>query len=120
MATYKNPYKGKPKTPTGVMPEDQAIRHGIVGVAFCGATDPSYRKAYWRRRPVKKMFEAVKHYRQLVHGVNEPRLATTLRDAVHYLIEPMSRGNGGGGTYNTVASQDNDNSLSAVQTPLKV
>jgi hypothetical protein len=117
MATYKNPYKGKPKTPTGVMPEDQAIRHGIVGVAFCGATDPSYRKAYWRRRPVKKMFEAVKHYRQLVHGVNEPRLATTIRDAVHYLIEPMSRGNSW--TANTGA-QDNDNSLNAVQSPLKV
>jgi hypothetical protein len=117
MATYKNPYKGKPKTPTGVMPEDQAIRHGLVGVAFCGATDASYRKRYWKNRKVKKMFEAVKSYRQLVHGVNEPRLATTLRDAVHYLIEPMSRGNSW--TANT-GTQDNDNSLSAVQSPLKV
>lgn len=117
MATYKNPYKGKPKTPSGVMPEDQATRHGLVGVAFCGASDASYRKAYWRRRPVKKMFEAVKHYRQLVHGVNQNRLATTLRDAVHYLIEPMSRGNSWTANAGT---QDNDNSLKAVATPLKV
>lgn len=117
MATYKNPYKGKPKTPTGVMPEDQAIRHGLVGVAFCGATDASYRKTYRHNRKVKALFTAVKHYRQMVHGVNEPRLATTVRDAVHYLIEPMTRGSG---WVSNSQNQDNDNSLSAVQSPLKV
>lgn len=96
MATYKNPYKGKNTTPAGVMPEDMATRHGLTGAAFCGASDASYKKTYRHNRKVKAMFQTVKHYRQMVHGVQAPRLASTLRNAVHYLIEPMSRGNSAG------------------------
>lgn len=97
---YKNPYVGKNKSPSGVMPEDMAIRHGLTAVAFGGATDPSFRKSYWRRHTAKAIFEGVKSYRQTVHNVHEKRLPTTLRDSVHYLIEPMSRSRDGG-TYAT-------------------
>lgn len=118
MAKYKNPYKGKNITPSGVLPEDLAVRHNLVGAST--ASDKTYRKTYRADRKVKRMFEQVKRYRQTVHGVHENRLASTLRDAVHYLIEPMSRGNGGQGTYSTTAAQDTDDTLTSVQTPLKV
>jgi hypothetical protein len=119
MANYKNPYKGKDKTPSGVMPEDMAIRHNLVGAPYCGASDASYRKTYRHNRKVKKMFEQVKTYRQNVHGVNEPRLAQTLRDAVHFLIEPMAR-SAGPSNYSSVPSADTDDTLAAVSKPLKV
>lgn len=104
LTKFKNPYKGKKDTPSGVLTEDQAIRHGLTGVAFGGASDKSFRKHYKHARTdVKAMFEAVKSYRQTVHNVHEKRLAITLRDAVHYLIEPMSRARDGG-TYATTES----------------
>ena len=74
------------------MPEDIATRHGLKSVAFAGAADASYKKVYRGNRQAKMLFEGVKRYRQFVHKVNEPRLATTLRLAVHYLFEPMTKG----------------------------
>lgn len=103
LTKFKNPYKGKKDTPSGVLTEAQAIRHGLTGVAFGGASDKSFRKSYWRSHKGKAMFEAVKSYRQTVHGVHEPRLATTLRDSVHYLMEPMSNTRGGGNYATTEA-----------------
>jgi len=119
MANYKNPYKGKNNTPSGVMPEDLAVRHKLVGAPYAGASDKSFRKTYRHNRKVKKLFEMVKTYRQLAHGVHEPRLAQTVRDAVHFLIEPMSRGSGPSNWSQTPAA-DTDDTLAAVAKPLKV
>jgi hypothetical protein len=119
MATYKNPYKGKRDTPPGVMPEDMAIRHKLVGVAYCGATDKSYRRTYRHNRAAKKFFQDVKAYRQMVHGVNENRLCQSLRDACHLILEPMARSAGGASNWSKAPS-DNDDTTAAVQTPLKV
>lgn len=92
MATNSNPYVGKDKTPAGMMPADMQARHGLLGVAL--EADVTYRKHYSRgNRKVKAIFESVKHYRQHVHNVQTPHLASSLRLGVHYLIEPMSRGN---------------------------
>lgn len=91
MAKYKNPYKGKNDTPSGVLPEDQAIRFGLTDMEFAGATDKSFRRSYKGNRNAKYLFRLVSTYRQKFLGVNETRLPQTLRDAVHYLISPMSK-----------------------------
>ena len=119
MATYKNPYKGKNDTPPGVMPEDMAVRHNLVGVAFCGATDKSYRRSYRHNRKAKEFFQQVKAYRQSVHGVYENRLCQSLRDACHVILEPKTRGTGASNWGNS-PSQEGDDSLAAVQKPLKI
>lgn len=98
--TFTNQHKGKKETPSGVLTQEQAVRHGLTNAAFNGASDKSFRKVYWKDHSGKAMFEAVKSYRQTVHNVHEPRLATTLRDTVHYMLEPMSRTRDGG-TYAT-------------------
>jgi len=120
MATYKNPFKGKRDTPAGVMPEDMAIRHKLVGIEFCGACDPSYKKVYRRNRRIKELFQMAKTYRLMVHGVHERKLASTLRHAVHFLVEPMARSSGGASNWAKSASQESDDSLAAVQKPLKI
>lgn len=120
MAKYKNPYVGKKDTPPGVMPEDMAIRHKLVGVAFCGATDKSYRRTYRHNRKAKEFFQQVKAYRQMVHGVNENRLCQSMRDACHLLLEPMSRSSGGASNWGTAPANETDDTLAAVQKPLKV
>lgn len=116
---FKNPYKGKNDTPKGTLTAEQATRHGLTQVEFGGsAAEPGCRKRYWRNRKAKKIFELVRTYRQIAHGVNQPRLANSLRLAIHFLIEPMDMSRSGGGNWG--GKQDNDNSLAAVAVPLKV
>lgn len=120
MATNSdNPYLGKDTTPEGIMPPDHLARHKL---AVNTPGDVSFRRPYKHNRLVKRIFEQTKRYRQFVHGVNEDRLATPLRLAVHYLISPMSRGSSGGAgsNYSTPPAQETDDSLDAVQQPLKV
>ena len=103
-------------TPVGVMPADKLARFKLKPENNT-AGDASFRKAYYTDRNARKMFRLVKTYRQYVHKVSEPRLPSSLRLAVHYLLEPMARG-----SFVTAGdkSVDNDNSLDAVSVPLKV
>jgi len=88
----QNPYKGRHETPAGVMNIEMAARHKLAPFT---PTDKTYVKRYgYGNRKVKKHFEAVNTYRLMVHGVTQPKLASSLRYATHYLLEPMSRTTG--------------------------
>jgi hypothetical protein len=115
-----NPYVGKATTPAGIMPPDMVKRHKLT--MNTPSADPTCRRAYHNNRHAKKMFELMKSYRLLAHGVNENRLAQPLRDAVHFLLTPLGREGGGKGNYTVSATRnsESDDTLAAVRTPMKV
>jgi hypothetical protein len=116
MADNKNPYVGKDKTPHGVLSPATAQKHGLTKVMYIPG-DPSYRRSYRGNRKAKALFQMVKWYRSHAHNVNVPKLSNSLRLGVHYFLEPMARSTG---YVAQSAPQDNDNSLAAVATPMKV
>ena len=114
-----NPYIGKSTTPVGIMPPDLVKRHKLP---MNTPSDPSFRKTYRHDRKAKAAFESTKNLRFYFQGVHENRLPRVLRDGVHYLLEPLGRQGTGGGNYSNggTSVKDNDNSLTAVQSPLMV
>ena len=121
--TYKNPYVGKAVTPAGIMPEDKLVRFKLKA-EYNTPGDVSRRRDHSGNRKIKKMFEGIKHYRQMAHGCQEKRLPSALRLAVHSLLVPITKGRdadkGAGSRNFGVVNQDNDDSLAAVKTPMKV
>jgi hypothetical protein len=91
---FVNPYVGKKNTPAGVMPEDMLKRHGLLSASGNGTTDKTYAKRTQGDRAAKRMFEATKIYRALVHKVFQPKLASCLKHGTHYLREKMGREKG--------------------------
>lgn len=77
--------KNSNRQPSGTMPKDKLARHKLKG-------NISYtERVVSGGKRVKKFAESIKHYRQFVHGVNEPSLASSLRQTAHYFSIPMSR-----------------------------
>lgn len=111
-----HPYIGRSVTPAGIMPEDKLGRfkmkpeHNIPG-------DASRRKDWSGNRRVKKMFEGWKTYLQM-RGVQENKLCSAHKLAIHSLLTPISKNDGD--SYTRYESNDNDDSLRVVQSPLKV
>ncbi len=85
-------YAGKNVTPKGIMPPDMVKRHKLT--LNTPSQDGVFRRTYRHNRKMKQLFELTKTYRQLVHKSNEARLPQCFRDAIHYLVEPISRGSG--------------------------
>jgi len=87
----KNPKapKGTEFTPEGYMPPSQLFAHRIKENTPIEKhmIDPKELRGYGHRRAMKKMVEAMRTYRLIVHKVSKPHLARTFVLSARYFLD---------------------------------
>ena len=88
MAKIENAKHNDRYTPLGTMPPDKIKRFKLLP----NLKDPLVQPSLSRNRAlVKKNAQDIKHYRQHVHGVNEPRLPSCYKMSAHYFAIQHTR-----------------------------
>lgn len=88
MAKIENKTHNDRFTPLGTMPPDKLKRFKLIGNLKEPLVQPSLSR---NRALVKKNAQDIKHYRQFVHGVNEPRLPSCYKMSAHYFAIQHTR-----------------------------